>query len=531
MAALRRPLTAIRLLAFATVLALLGTTAPAQAQALRLASAFDPNSLDPHALALLYQSRVVTQIYESLVNRSRDFRLEPALAVSWQAVDAKTWRFRLRPNVKFHDGTPLTADDVVFSIERALAKTSQRAFQLRGVTGARRVDALTVDVLLAAPDAVLPEKMWLLAIMSRTWAVKHGVTLPQDYNGKQETHAVRNTNGTGPFRLKSYTPDQRTVLERNPEWWGWTEKGTGNLQEAVYVVIQSDATRLAALASGQADFVIDPPFQDVARLKADPSLKVVETTDIGTQYLGFDQSRDALQFGDAKGNPFKDLRVRRAIAQAVDVNLIIQKVLRGQAKPAGSVLSPLVDGYVPELEKRPPYDPAAARTLLKEAGYPEGFAVTLDCVNVTYRAAVCQAIAAMLAQVNIRVAFQPSPSATFFPKLTQAGASFFEFGWTPTVDPWATLNSIIRSYDGAGAGQFNAGRYSNPKLDQIIDAIRVEPDLATRRRMVGDALRLMHEDLPLIPLYRRTLAWAMRLNIDAVQWPNDTLELRWVRIN
>jgi len=504
---------------------------PAAAQTLRFASAFDPNSLDPHSLALLYQTRIVTQIYEGLVNRDRDFRLEPSLAVSWQALDPKTWRFKLRPDVRFHDGTLMTADDVVFSIERSLAKTSQRAFQLRGVTGARKVDALTVDVLLAAPDAVLPEKMWLIAIMSKAWAEKHGVTLPQDYNGKQETYAVRNTNGTGPYRLKSYDPDQRAVLVRNPQWWGGSAKDAGNVQEAVYVVIQSDATRLAALASGQVDFVIDPPFQDVARLKADKSLTLVETTDIGTQYLGFDQSRSELQFGEARGNPFKDLRVRRAIAQAIDINLIIQKVLRGQAVPAGAHLSKLVDGYVPELEQRLPFDPSAARAALKQAGYPDGFAVTLDCVNVTYRAAVCQAIAAMLAQVGIRVSFQPSPSATFFPKLTQATASFFEFGWTPGADPWATLNSIVRTHDGAGSGQFNGGRYSNPKLDQLVDGIRVEPDLATRRRMVGDALRLMHDDLPLIPLYRRKLAWAMRPTVTVTQWPNDVLELRWVRIH
>jgi peptide/nickel transport system substrate-binding protein len=511
-------------------LAAAGAASTAAAQTLRYASAFDPNSLDPHSLALLYQSRIVTQIYEGLVNRDRDFRLEPSLALSWQTIDPKTWRFKLRPNVKFHDGAALTADDVVFSIERALAKTSQRMFQLRGVTGARKVDPLTVDILLAAPDAVLPQKLWLIAVMSKAWAEKHAVVLPQDYNGKQETYAVRNTNGTGPYRLKSYDPDQRAVLVRNPDWWGWSGTDTGNVQEAVYTVIQSDATRLAALASGQVDFVIDPPFQDVARLKADSSLKLVETIDIGTQYLGFDQSRSELQFGEARGNPFKDLRVRRAIAQAIDINLIIQKVLRGQAVPAGSHLSKLVDGYVPELEKRLPYDVAAARALLKQAGYPDGFAVTLDCVNVTYRAAVCQAIATMLAQVNIRATFQPSPSATFFPKLTQANASFFEFGWTPGGDPWASLNSIVRTYDGAGSGQFNGGRYSHPKLDQLIDGIRVEPDLATRRRMVGDALQLMHDELPLIPLYRRRLAWVMRPNISVSMWPNDTLELRWVRI-
>jgi peptide/nickel transport system substrate-binding protein len=524
-----RPLTAFYRLAFTALLAI--GCAAAGAQTLRLASAFDPNSLDPHALALLYQSRVITQVYEGLVNRDREFRLEPALALSWQQTDARTWRFKLRPDVRFHDGAPLTADDVVFSIERALAKTSQRAFQLRGISGVRRVDALTVDVLLSAPDAVLPEKLYLIAVMRKAWAEKHGVMQPQDYNAKQETYAVRNANGTGPFQLKSYTPDQRLVLERNPQWWGWSAAGTGNVREAVYVVIQSDATRLAALASGQVDFVIDPPFQDVARLKRDKGVKVIETSDIGTQYLGFDQQRAELQYGQAKGNPFKDVRVRRAVMQAIDVDLIIQKVLRGQAQPAGSHLSRLVDGARPDLEgRRLPYDPAAARALLTQAGYGNGFEVTLDCVNITFRAAVCQAIAAMLAQVNIKVTFQPFPSATFFPKLTQANSSFFEFGWTPAVDAWATLNSIVRTYDGAGAGQFNGGRYSNPKLDALIDGLRVEPDLARRRRMVGEALAILQEDLPLIPLYRRTLAWAMTPNIDVVQWPSDSLELRWVRI-
>ncbi len=198
----------------------LALAAPAWSAKLRVASAFDPQTLDPHAIALLYHSRISTQVYESLVNRGRDFALEPSLAVSWQAVDPRTWRFRLRPNVRFHDGTPFNADDAVFSIERALAKTSQRAFQLRGVTGARRVDDLTVDVLLAAPDAVLPEKFLLIGMMSRAWATRHGVMLPQDFNAKQETHAVRNANGTGPYRLVRYEPDNRLVLAAHEGWWG-----------------------------------------------------------------------------------------------------------------------------------------------------------------------------------------------------------------------------------------------------------------------------------------------------------------------
>lgn len=500
---------------------------PLAAKTLRFASAFDPQSLDPHALALQYQTRVVSQIYESLVSRDRDFKMEPALAVSWQQVDPKRWRFKLRPNVRFHDGTPFAADDVVFSIGRALAKNSQRAFQLRGVLQARKVDDLTVDFLLEAPDAVLPEKLIYVGMMSKAWAAAHGVLEPQDYNARQETYAVRNTNGTGPYLLKSYESDVRSVLVANPHWWGQR----GNVDEAIYVVIQSDATRLAALASGQVDFVIDPPFQDVPRLQQEGRFRLAQITDIGAQYLGFDQSRNELEFGDVKGrNPFKDVRVRSAIYQAIDIDAIVAKVLRGQATATGSYVSRLLDGYLPDLDNRPSYDPAAARALLKEAGYPNGFGVTLDCVNVAYRAAVCQALAGMLAQVGIRVAFQPWPAATFFPKLTQATTSFFEFGWSPGTDAWPMLNAIVRSYSADGAGTFNGGRYSNRRLDQLIDSIRVEPDLALRRQRVGDALRMMHADLPLIPLYRRKLTWVMRPDISVAQWPNDVLELRFVQI-
>jgi peptide/nickel transport system substrate-binding protein len=500
---------------------------PLTAATLRFASGFDPQSMDPHGLALQYQTRVWSQIYESLVFRDRNFAIEPALAVSWQTVEPKRWRFKLRPGVKFHDGTPLTADDVVFSLERAQRKNSQRAFQLRGIAEVRKVDDLTVDLILAAPDAVLPEKLIYIGIMSKAWATAHGVVEPQNYDAKQETYAVRNANGTGPYRLKSYESDARTVLVANPQWWG----RRGNVDEAVYVVIQSDATRLAALVSGDVDFVIDPPFQDVTRLKQEGRFKLAETSDIGMQYLGFDQSRAELQFSDVKGrNPFKDLRVRRAVYQAIDIDAIVSKVLRGQATATGSYLSRLVDGSPPDLDRRLPYDPAAARALLKEAGYPNGFAVTLDCVNATYRAAVCQAITGMLAQVGIRASFQPWPTATFFPRLTQATASFFEFGWSPGTDAWPSLAAIVHSYGSEGAGTFNGGRYSNPRLDQIIDAMLVEPDLARRRQLVADALKLMQADLPLIPLYRRTLTWVMRPDISVAQWPNDILELRFVEI-
>lgn len=518
---------AARLAALGVVLLL--ASAPAAAKTLRFASAFDPQTMDPHALALLYHTRVVTQIYEGLVNRGPDFRIEPSLAVSWEPLDgARRWRFRLRPDVTFHGGEKFTADDAVFSIERALGPNSQRRFAMRGVLGAKKVDDLTIDVLLEAPDAVLPEKLWLVAMMSRSWATKHGVEKAQDFNGKQETYAVRNANGTGPYRLDRFEADKQTRLVAHPGWWG----KRGNVTEIAYLVIQADATRLAALASGEVDLVIDPPFQDVARLRQDGRIKLVETTDIGTQYFTFDQFRDELQHSNVKGkNPFRDVRVRRAVYHAVDVELIIQKVLRGQAKSTGSLISPLVDGYVPELDRRLPHDPAAARRLLAEAGYPNGFSVTLDCVNVKFREAVCQAAAAMLTQVGIRTTLQSAPSALFFPKLTKYDTSFIEYGWSPGTEPWPTFQALFRSSDGKGSGAFNAGRYSNPKVDALIDAIRVEPDIGRRRSMIRETLELLHADIPFIPLYRRTLTWAMRPNVRVAQWPNDVLEMRFVNID
>jgi peptide/nickel transport system substrate-binding protein len=212
------------------------------------------------------------------------------------------------------------------------------------------------------------------------------------------------------------------------------------------------------------------------------------------------------------------------------VPLIVDKVLRGQAVPTGAFLSTRVDGSLPELDRRLPFDPARSRKLLAEAGYPNGFAVTLDCVNVAWRENVCQAAAAMLTQVGIRTTLRSSPTSQFFPKLTQATSSFVEFGWSASPDAWSSLNGLFRTYDRSGLGSFNAGRYSNPKLDVLIDGIRVEPDLTRRRAMVATALRLIAEDLPYIPLYSRTLNWAMQRKVSLVQWPNDLVELRWVKV-
>jgi len=529
-------LTLLRLgRALGLALALAGATAsaaaaPPDAPPLRIASAFDPQTMDPHALALLYHTRVALQVYESLVGRDADFKLEPALATRWTQLDPKTWRFELREGVRFHDGTSLTADDVVFSLQRALGPHSQRSFQLRGLAEVRRQGPLTVDLLLDAPDAVLPEKLQYVAIMSKAWCEQHGVQAAQDANGRQETHAVRHANGTGPYRLLRYEPDVRAELQRFDGWWGRADPRNGNLAALQFIVIKSDATRLAALASGEVEMVLDPPFQDIARLRRDPRVKLTQVAELGQQYFTFDQARPVLESSDVRDrNPFKDLRVRQAVWHALDIPLIVDKVLHGQAEPTGMFLSPLVDGSTAALDRPLRHDPARARALLADAGYPQGFGITLDCVNTTWRQAVCQAAASMLTRVGIRTTLRASAPTQFFPKITQAGASFLEFGWTASPDAWLSLNGLFRSWTPSGGGTFNAGRYSNPALDRLIDAVRVEPDLGRRRAMVTQALEQVAADLPYIPLYRRRLSWALVRDVDVVPWPNDVLELRWVR--
>jgi len=527
------PSTATRRLGglIAVVVAAFLAATSAQATTLRIATAFDPQTMDPHALALLYHARIDYQIYDSLVNRDEKFNVEPSLALSWEQVDSRTWRFKLRPGVVFHDGTPFTVDDAVFSVQRAMTTPSQRAFQLKGVVAAKKVDDATLEIDLEAPDAVLPQKFITLPMMSKAWCALHNVEVAQDFNGKQETFAVRNANGTGPYMLDRYEPDIRTVLKKNPRWWGWSDKRSGNVDEVVWLPIRSDATRLAALISGEVDMVLDPPTPDVARIKSDGALTVLQTTDLGEQYLVFDVAHDELEGSDVKGrNPFKDLRVRRAVYQAINIDLIGQKVLRGLAQSTGAYLSSRVDGSPAELDKRLPFDPAKARALLAEAGYPNGFSVTLDCVNVAWREAVCQAMTAMLTQVGIRTTMRSSQTNQFFPKLSEGTASLVEFGWTPTTDAWASLNALFRTWNKGGLGTFNAGRFSDPKLDALIDAIRVEPDEAKRRAMSGTALRIVADAIPSVPLYRRTLSWAMKKSVHAVQWPSDVIELRWVRM-
>jgi peptide/nickel transport system substrate-binding protein len=527
-------------LALGTAASALAPAGEARAVGLRIASAFDPQTMDPHSVALLYHTRVVFQIYEGLVGRDEHDALVPALALRWERVDATTWRFHLRPGVRFHDGTPFTADDAVFSLQRALAPPSGRAYLLKGIKAVRRLEPLTLDVQLIEPDAVFPTKLVLVAMMSEAWARAHHVERAQDFDARQETFAVRNANGTGPYRLELYEPDTRTVLRENPLWWGRADARNGNVDTATFVTIRTDATRLAALDSGEIDLVLDPPYQDIENLRHNPEFAVTQLDGLSTSMLAFDQrapaaaaaaSAPAAAAGPAEPrDPFLDLRVRKAVYLAINIDLIIEKVLRGQGTAAGSPFAPRMEGQLPELDVRRRYDPGGARDLLAQAGWPRGFDVDFDCVNAPYRVRVCEAIAAMLTQAGIRAHLRTWTGAQFFPMITHGTIRLAEFGYVSTFDAWQSLNGLIHTWDGHGAGAFNAGRYTNPQLDALIDAVRVESDPAARSALVGRALRIVADDLPYVPLYHYALSWAMRREVRVVMTPEDVLPLRWTRI-
>ena len=505
---------------------------PVEAKTLRFSSQGDITTIDPHGNNEGFTNAYLDNIYETLVTRGKDLKVEPCLALSWQTVDPTTTRFKLRQDVKFHDGSPFNADDVVFSIQRALSDTSNFKPYLAGVKEARKVDEFTVDVITTGPAPVLIPQFTEVRMMSKAWSTKHNVLKPQDYKNKEETFATRNANGTGPFILRSREADVKTVAVLNSNWWG---KREGNVTEIVYQPIKQDSTRLAALLSGEIDFVLDPSPQDIPRLKKDPKIKVVEGNENRTIFLGFDQYRDELAYANVKGkNPFKDKRVREAFQLAIDTGALKTQVLRGLSIPTGLMFAPQVDGYPKDLDKVVKVDRARSRKLLADAGYPQGFEVTLDCPNNRYIAdeKICVAIAGMLAQVNIKVKVNAMPRANYFPKIQNLDTSFYLLGWgVPTFDSQYALQSLLRTrVEKTPDGDYNLGRYSSPKVDAAIDKLKTEIDTKKRAELAREVSQVHQADVGHIPLHNQVIPWAMRSNVTVVHRADNRLTTKWVKI-
>jgi peptide/nickel transport system substrate-binding protein len=521
--------------AAASLLAAALVAAPAvEAKTLRWASQGDILTFDPHSQNEGLNNTANSYIYEPLITYNEKFELEPSLAVKWSQDTPLIWRFELRKGVKFHDGTPFTADDVVYSIERALAPTSNFSAYTTAIQGARKIDDHTVLIITSAPNPVLLRQLPELRMMSKAWSEKHGVTQPTNFVQKQESYAVRNANGTGPFMLKSREIDVRTVFVENPNWWG---KGTkkGNVTEIVYTPVKSEATRTAALLSGELDFVLDPAPQDLARLRANPAIKVVEGAENRTIFLGFDQFRDELLFSDVKGkNPFKDLRVRQALYHAINIEAIQKAVMRGSSDPTGAIIQRAVNGWTKEAHVRLPFDQKKARELLAAAGYPNGFSFTLDCPNNRYinDEDICKALVTMWAQIGLKVSLNAMPRATYFPKIQKYDTSAYLLGWgVPTFDALYSLQSLARTVGKGGDGNFNLGRASNAEFDKLVDAMKIEVDQKKRNQLIADALMVHNRNVLHIPLHNQVIPWAMRKSVTVIHRADNRLEARWVRVD
>jgi len=513
------------------------TSIAADAKTLRWASQGDPQTADPHSQNEGLTNMFAEAVHDRLVMRDNALQPIPGLATSWTQVNPTTWRFSLRRGVRFHDGSPFTADDVLFSFERASHPNSQmRQYAISVVGKPRRIDDHTVEFVQERPNPIMLEHLTAIYIMSRAWAERHKVTTPLDFKNKEETFASRNANGTGAWILVSREPGVRTVLRRNPDWWGAREgRAPGNVTEVVYTQVSSDATRTAALLSGQVDFILDPPPQDLARLEANRETKVMRGQENRVIFFGFDQLRDELLYSNVKGrNPFKDLRVRQAVYHAIDIEAIRTRTMRGAALPTGGI-TPSILGSHPDAERRLPFDPARSRQLLAEAGFPNGFEVTLDCPNNRYvnDEEICIAVAAMLTRVGIATRVTAMPRATYFPKLEKHDTSFYMLGWGGAItDAQTTLSPVLRSFDRAsGQGSFNYGRYSNPKLDALIDAAAVETGTERRRDIIRQALIEHNAQVHHVPLHRQMIPWAMRENVTAVHRADNVLIFEHVRID
>jgi peptide/nickel transport system substrate-binding protein len=518
----------------ATAVAILAFVAtPASSQTLRYANQGTLKSLDPYTFKETTTIAHHAHVYEGLVARDKDLKIVPALAESWETLEPTHWRFHLRKGVKFHNGDPFTADDVLFSAERVRANGSNFLSNVPADAKFSKVDDYTVDVKLDAPNPILTSQWDTWFIMDKKWAEENNSVAPTPVSATTPSYAALHENGTGPFTIESHQPGVKTVFKVNPNWWGKPEH---NLKEIVFTTIASDATRVAALLSGEVDVIEPVPVQDIARIDASQNAQVLKGPELRTIFLGMDQKRDELLYSNVKGkNPFKDERVREAFYKAIDIELIKNRVMRGLSTPSALMIAPQLYALSKDFT-RPKYDPDAAKKLLTEAGYPDGFEVTLDCPNDRYvnDAAICQAVVGMLARIGVKVDLLAQPKAQFFAKVLKPGGyqtSFYMLGWTPSsMDSQNVMHDIMGCRDDpkdAGRGEANLGDYCNKEFDAITDKVLLETETAKRDQLIKQGYEIAIKDYGYIPLHQQALAWGVSKKVKLVQRADNMVLLYW----
>ncbi len=510
---------------------LAASVAAAQAQTVRVGNQGDALSMDPHSLNESLQLSVTGNVYEPLAGRNPDLSLRPLLATSWKQTSPTVWRFELRKGVSFHDGTPFTAEDVLFTFSRASGDGSDMKTFTNDIKQVRKVNDFTVEIETKGPFPILPDVLSQLYILSKKWCEQNNATKPVDRRKGIENTASFKANGTGPFRLRERQPSVKTVFVRNLNYWGKIE---GNAAEVVYTPINNDATRVAALLSDQIDVMEPAPLQDVARINASGKAKVLQAPELRTIFLGMDQKRDELLYSSVKGkNPFKDKRVRQAFYQAIDIDAIKRVIMRGAANPTALMVGPGINGFSESMNVRLPHDVEAAKKLMADAGYAAGFEVSLNCPNDRYVSdgQICQAVAANLARIGVKVNLVTETKGTYFPKLLKRDTSFYMLGWTPaTYDAHNALNGLVRCVSDEGAGGFNLGSYCNPKVDELIVRIQSETDKGKRDAMIKEAFKLHADDIGHLPLHQQTLAWGVSNRVQLVQLGDNFMPFRFMSL-
>jgi peptide/nickel transport system substrate-binding protein len=504
----------------------------ADARSVKWARSGDALTMDPHAQNEGPTSTLAHQIYEPLVTRAVNGDLIPTLAVSWRVLpsDPTIWEFKLRPNVKFHNGNAFNADDVVFSINRARSPESDFKGLWASVEAVTKADELTVHIKTKGPNPTLIQNTTNTFIMDKEWSEANNVVKVQDFKNKEETHAVRNANGTGAFSLVSREADVRTVLKRNDNYWG---KGTVPLEvtEVIYTPIKADATRLAALLAGEVDIVQDVPVQDIQRLKSQQNLRVAEGPENRTIFLGMDVKSGELKGSDVKGkNPFADKKVRHAMNIAINREAIQRVVMRGQSRPTGTIAPPFIVGYTKEMGTPPRFDVARARAMLAEAGYPNGFSATMHCPNDRYvnDEGICQAVVGMFGAIGIKVNMVSQSKSLHFPMIQKnpPETQFYLLGWgVPPFDSDYIFSFLYHTRQGPRGG-WNATGFSDTALDAQIQSLSSETDQAKRNATIAAIWARLQDETLYIPIHDQMIAYGMKNEIDVPVHPDNTI---WIK--
>jgi peptide/nickel transport system substrate-binding protein len=505
----------------------LAMSAFAHAETLRWARAGDALTLDPHAQNEGVTIALQHQMMEPLILRHPDGQIVPALATEWgvSQESPETWIFKLREGVKFHDGADFTAEDVVFSFERALSENSDMKGIISSVASVEALGEHEVAINTNGPNPLLPAAIVNILIMDKGWSEANGSVDVQDVEGGETTFAAVNVNGTGPYRLVSREGDTRTVMAKFDGYWGADEFPLP-YDEIDFTPIQNQATRVAALLSGEVDFIQDVPVQDLQRIIDAPDFKVMSSPQNRVIFFGLNTG-DELVNGTGE-NPLTDLRVRQAMNMALDRDAIRQVVMRGQSIPAGVIMPPFVNGWNEELNEVST-DLERANALMEEAGYADGFSIQLDCPNDRYinDEAICQAAVGMLARIGVDVNLDAKPKAQHFPLVNGEASDFYMLGWgVPSYDSEYIFNFLYHT-KGDLYGTWNGTRYSNPKLDEMTVAIASEVDLEKRDRMIAEMWQMAKEDVVYLPIHHQVLNWAMRDEVGAAVDPDDQVKFKY----